>query len=130
MNKKLRLAAMAIALLAGTVGYAAGQDWRYDHDDDRYYDRGDYSYGYDNFHRGMHVAREYGFRDGREAARSDLYAGKPFNPNPRGRYDDADHGYRREFGSRHEYREHYVEAYREGYQRTYNDGRYYDRRGW
>ena len=48
-----------------------------------------------------------------------------------GRYDDADHGYRSEFGDKHEYREHYTDAYREGYQRNYSrrdyreSGRYY-----
>jgi hypothetical protein len=117
---------MAIALLAGSVGYAAAQDWRYDRDDNRYYDNDDY---YDGFQRGMHVAREFGFRDGQEAARGDLWAGKPFNPNPRGRFDDADHGYRREFGSKHEYRERYAQAYRDGYERAFNNGRY-SRRGW
>jgi hypothetical protein len=122
MKRKLRLAAMAIALLVGTVGYAAAQDWRYDRDDNRYYDN-------DGYRDGMHIAREYGFHDGQDVARGDLYAGKRFNPNPRGRYDDCDHGYRHEFGSKHEYREHYARAYREGYERAYNDGRY-DRRGW
>jgi len=126
MKRKLRLVAMAIALLAGTVGYAAAQDWGYDRNDNRYYDNDGYR---DNFGRGMHAAREFGFRDGQEAGRGDLWAGKPFHPNPRGRFDDADHGYRREFGSKHEYREHYSQAYREGYQRAYNDGRY-NRRGW
>jgi hypothetical protein len=127
MKRKLSLAAMAFALLAGTVGYATAQDWRYDRDDDRYYDRGDY--GYDNFQRGMHIAREIGWRDGQEVARGDLYSGKPFNPNPRGRFDDCDHGYRHEFGNKHEYRENYARAYHEGYERAFNDGRYY-RRGW
>jgi len=117
---------MAIALLAGSVGYAAAQDWRYDRDDNRYYDNDDY---HDSFERGMHAAREFGFRDGQEAARGDLWAGKPFNPNPRGRFDDADHGYRREFGSKHEYRERYAQAYRDGYERAFNNGRY-SRRGW
>jgi hypothetical protein len=71
------------------------------------------------------VAREYGFRDGSSVAREDLWLGKPFNPNPRGRFDDDDHGYRRSFGNKHEYREHYAEAYREGYIRTYRSGEYY-----
>ena len=126
MKHKLRLVAMTVALLAGTVGYAAAQNWGYDRDDNRYYDNGGYP---GNFDRGMHVARDFGFRDGQEAARGDLWAGKPFNPNPRGRFDDADHGYRRQFGSKHEYRQYYSDAYREGYGRTYNNGRY-SRRGY
>lgn len=129
-------------MLAGSVGLAAAQDGRYyDHDDDyryqsrpvdnddyryenRSYDRDDdryenRDYGRDGFRYGMHEAREFGFRDGTSVARQDLWSRKPFNPNPRGRFDDADHGYRREFGSRHEYREHYIEAYRQAYQRSY-----------
>ena len=124
MKRKLSLAALVFAMFAGTVGYAAAQDWRYgDRDDNRYYDRDDYRYG--NFHRGMEVAREVGFNDGRQTARADLYYGKPFNPNPRGRLDDADHGYRHEFGSKHEYREHYTEAYREGYESVFYRRGYY-----
>ena len=126
MKPKFRVVAMAIALLAGTAGYAAAQNWGYDRDDNRYYDNDGYR---GNFERGMHVAREFGFRDGLEAGRGDLWAGKPFNTNPRGRFDDADHGYRREFGAKHEYRERYTQAYREGYERAYNNGRNY-RRGW
>jgi hypothetical protein len=112
MKRKLRSALLAGAVLAGLVGYAAAQNPYYDHDDYRYDHDG---YGYDGFRRGMHVAREVGFEDGAQIAREDMWKGKPFNPRPRGRYDDADHGYRREFGSRHEYREHYAAAYREGY---------------
>jgi len=125
MKRSVRWIAM-LALLAGTAGYAAAQDYRYyDDDDQRYYDADDYRYasrdyyGYDNFRRGLRVAREIGFRDGASVAREDVWRGKPFNPNPRGRFDDADHGYRREFGSKHEYREHYARAYREGYIRNF-----------
>jgi len=125
MRRKFKTAALALTVLAGTAGYAAAQDYRYyDRDNYRYYDRDDYRYygRYDGYHRGFHAAREFGFRDGAAVAREDMWRGKPFNPNPRGRYDDADHGYRREFGDRHEYREHYAQAYREGYQNTF--------RGW
>src|SRR6266480_203912 len=127
MKSKFTMAALVVTMLAGTVGNAAAQDYRYDRDGDRYYDRNDNRYydrdgnryygrdGY-GFRRGIHVAREIGFRDGAAVAREDMWRGKPFNPNPRGRYDDADHGYRREFGNKHEYREHYSEAYRAGYQ--------------
>src|SRR5712692_5797453 len=140
MKNQLRLAALAFAVVAGSAGYAAAQDYRYDdrddnrydqrdnsryvdRDDNRYYDRD--GYRYDNFRRGLHVAREIGFRDGAQVAREDLWRGKRFNPNPRGRYDDADHGYRRQFGNRHEYREHYSEAYRDGYMSTFRGDRYY-----
>lgn len=128
MRTSFKTLAMIVTVLAGTAGIAAAQDGRY-------YDPYDYSYqnGYDNdyynrenFRRGLHEAREFGFRDGSAVAREDSYRGKPFNPNPRGRYDDADHGYRHAYGNKHEYRERYTEAYREGYQRSYRgyDGYY------
>jgi hypothetical protein len=130
MRTNFKTLAMLGTMFAGTVGFAAAQDGRYYHHDDDYryesrsYDRDDdryenRDYGRGSFRYGMHEAREFGFRDGTSVARQDLWSRKPFNPNPRGRFDDADHGYRREFGSRHEYREHYIEAYREAYQRAF-----------
>jgi hypothetical protein len=136
MKTSFKSLAIIATMLAGTAGIAAAQDggyyardgYRYDN---RAYDNNDYGYNnryynHDGFRHGMHEAREFGFRDGAAVAREDSYRGKPFNPNPRGRFDDADHGYRREFGNKHEYREHYSEAYRAGYQRSYrgNDGYY------
>jgi len=115
MNRVIRVATLGLAVLAGTAGYAAAQDWRYDSDDYRY-DRDAYR---DNFRRGMQTAREIGYQDGARVAREDTWKGKLFNPNPRGRYAGADHGYSREFGSRHEYRERYAEAYREGYRNAF-----------
>jgi hypothetical protein len=56
-------------------------------------------------------------------ARDDQYRNKPFNPNPRGRFDDRDHGYRREYGDKSAYRSQYTDGYRAGYQSAYN-GRY------
>jgi len=123
MKSKLTLAALAFAVCAGTIGYASAQDYRY-------YDRDDYGYqrSYDHdryrdgnrydFREGMHTAREIGYRDGAQVAREDSWRGKPFNPNPRG-HNHADRGYEREFGSRHEYREQYAQAYYDGYSRAY-----------
>ena len=117
MTNKLKLAAITLGLLAGTVGVASAQDYRYyDRDDYHYSDRG-------GFHEGMRAAREFGFRDGAQVAREDMWRGKPFNPNPRGSYGRADDGYRREFGSIHEYREHYAQAYRESYENAFRDRR-------
>src|SRR6266581_140867 len=130
MNHKIKMAALVLAVVAGTVGYAAAQDYRYyDRDDNRYSDRDRYhdrdDGRCDHFRRGIqHAAREFGFRDGAEVARGDMLRGKPFNPNPRGRFDDADHGYNRAFGNKHEYREHSTEAYREGYQSAFRGGYY------
>ena len=146
MRTSFKTLAMIATVLAGTAGIAAAQDGHYndgcysDRDDYRYdnrtYDNDDYRYqnrydnrydGRDNFRQGMQEAREEGFRDGSAVAREDMWRGKPFNPNPRGRYDDADHGYRSEFGNKHEYREHYIDAYREGYQRNYSGRNYRER---
>ncbi len=150
MKNIIGTAALVIAMAAGSAGFAAAQnygyDYGYDRDDRRYHDADDYryssqyhnrdgysfgysyGYGYGDSHRGYHAATEFGFRDGAQVAREDMWRGKPFNPMPRGRYDDADHGYSRAFGNRHEYREHYADAYRRGYEsafRGYRNG--YDR---
>ena len=120
MKNIFRAAALGLAVLVGSAGLAAAQDW--DHD------RDDYRYGRDyrwDFHRGMHAARDIGYRDGAQVAREDSWRGKPFNPNPRGRYAWADHGYRGEFGSINEYREHYARAYSEGYQNAFQGYRGY-----
>ncbi len=132
MKNKLAWAALALAVVTGASGLAAAQEGRYyDRDDNRYYDRDDNRYNdrdgyrYDSYRRGLNVARDFGFRDGSQVAREDMWNRKPFNPNPRGRYDDADHGYRRQFGNKHEYREHYSEAYRDGYMSTFRGRGYY-----
>jgi hypothetical protein len=103
-------------------GYAAGfrtgfaterPGWR-DGDDFR---PNDYRGGYDN------VGYNVGFQDGASVARDDISHNKPFNPNPRGRYDDMDHGYRREYGDKYAYKADYAAGYRAGYQSVFR-GRY------
>jgi hypothetical protein len=133
MKAMITKAALALTVLAGSVGYAAAQDYRYDRDGDRYYNRDYDSYNryYDRddyYRRGIHVARENGYRDGADMAREDMWKGKRFNPKPRGRYDDKDNGYRREFGSKYDYRRTYERAYYRGYENTFRQGYY--RRGW
>ena len=122
MNK-LRMGAMIIASLAGTAAYATAQDYRYpDSDDNRYYDhdRG-YDNRYDGFREGQRTARQFGYRDGAQVAREDVWNHKRFNPRPRGKFDDADHGYRHEFGDKRQYRDEYKEAYQAGYQREFQE---------
>jgi len=60
-------------------------------------------------------AYQIGFRDGASVAREDVARGKPYNPNPRGRYDDEDHGYSGS-GDKNAYRAEYARGYRAGYQ--------------
>ncbi len=64
-------------------------------------------------------AYRFGYDDGAMAARSDLAKGKPYNSKPRGRYDDRDHGYRREYGSKDRYKDEYTAGYRAGYDANY-----------
>lgn len=112
MKGKLTLAAMVLAIVAGSAGMAAAQGYPYDHDNNRYYDRDD------SFRRGMDVARDLGYRDGAQVAREDMWKNKRFNPNPRSG-NHADNGYRSEFGSKREYREQYSAAYRDGYSNAF-----------
>jgi hypothetical protein len=60
-------------------------------------------------------AYQIGYSDGADVAREDAQYGKPYNSQPRGRYDDMDHGYRREYGSKDAYRSEYAQGYRAGY---------------
>jgi hypothetical protein len=126
MKNIFRMAALGLAVLVGSAGLAAAQDWDHDRDDSRY-DR-DRDYRYDNVRRGLSVAHENGYRDGLQVAREDTWNRKPYNPDPRGKYKWADHGYSREFGDKNDYRERYADGYRDGYMsafRGYRGG--YDR---
>jgi hypothetical protein len=123
MNRKLRLAALAVTFLASTVGIAAAQNWGYyDRDDDRGYRY--QRYDRDDFGRGVQVARSIGFEDGEQIAREDTWHRKPFNPYPRG-HNHADRGYSRDFGSVQEYREQYARAYEQGYNHAFHRNRPY-----
>ncbi len=65
---------------------------------------------------GGNAGYQFGYQDGSQVAREDIQKGKPYNPNPRGKYDDCDRGYRREFGSKDQYKAQYANGYRAGYQ--------------
>jgi len=52
-------------------------------------------------------------------AREDVYKNKRFNSNPRGKYDDRDHGYRREYGDKNSYKAQYTSGYRDGYESAF-----------
>jgi len=119
MKRNLTLAALAFAMFAGTMGFAAAQDGRYSDRDDYRYDR-DYDRGSSRheFREGMQRAGDIGYQDGMQVAREDSWHGKRFNPYPRGRYRSG-RGYRSEYGNRHEYLDHYSRAYHEGYEHGY-----------
>jgi hypothetical protein len=85
-------------------------------------DRGEYDRGGDgDFHDQSgyeyegNLGYRTGFQDGMSQAREDMYRNKPFNANPRGKYDDRDHGYSREYGDRNSYKAQYTDGYRAGY---------------
>lgn len=134
MLSKSRVAAFALFATLALSGLAVAQD----RDDDRYRDRGGYQDRDDRYRdhddryrdrddyrfRSGNVARDWGSRDGAEAAWSDQRVGKSFNPNPRGRYKHSDRGYERHFGDKRWYQEQYARAYHEGYERAW------DRGGW
>ncbi|MEY2413380.1 MAG: hypothetical protein QOD84_1986 [Acidobacteriaceae bacterium] len=84
--------------------------------DGRYEQESQYGQGYGS------SAYEIGYRDGASVAREDVQSGKPYNDRPRGRYDDMDHGYRSEYGSKNAYKAQYANGYRAGYQSS--AGRY------
>lgn len=130
MFHKNRIAGLAVLATLFLGGIAVAQDrddyrdrdrWGYqdrgrDRDDYRDRDRDDHRF------RGDDVARDWGSRDGADASRSDWYARKSFNPNPRGRYKHSDRGYERRFGDKHEYQEQYARAYHEGYEHAWQGG--------
>ena len=89
--------------VAGRWGYGDRNDWG----------RGGY-YPYRTGYDG-NVAYQFGYEDGSAVARADIQNGKRYNPNPRGRFDDCDRGYRREYGSKDQYKAEYANAYRNGY---------------
>ncbi len=103
--------------------------WRDDQIHDGYYrrDPGTYGYwggsyaigGYERRNRGF----SFGYQDGALVAREDMWRGKPYHPDPRGKYEDADHGYDRYYGDRGQYRAEYAEGYRRGYIAAFR-GRY------
>ena len=108
-RRTFRLAALAVAFIAAPSGMAAAQDG--------YHWDGRVDYGYDR--ASLAVARDFGYEDGSRVARQDLLKAKPYDPYPRGKYAQEDHGYRREYGDKYAYEEVYSRAYQQGYQRAF-----------
>ncbi len=134
MFKKNRIAGLAVLATLFLSGMAVAQDrdrdgdrdrWGYqdrDRDGDRDHDRNWDRDRDDHRFRGGDVARDWGSRDGADAARGDWRARKSFNPNPRGRYKHSDRGFDRRFGDLREYQEQYARAYHEGYEHAWQGG--------
>lgn len=93
-------------------GYRSVAGWRGDRDSWRF----NGSRGYDPYPASYQgVAYQFGYEDGAAVARADIQNGKPYNSRPRGRFDDCDRGYRREYGSKDQYKAEYASAYSNGY---------------
>jgi hypothetical protein len=94
--------------------------WRGDGDgdrDDHDRDGNNNYYGSGSYGR---AAYDTGYQDGVTMAREDIYKNKRFNPEPRARFDDRDHGYHREYGDKNAYQAEYTDGYRAGYEATFN----------
>jgi hypothetical protein len=91
-----------------------------DEDRDRgWYNRGGDVYDQPDFSYGSNMGYRTGYQDGISQARDDAHKNKPFDSNPRGKYDDRDHGYRRESGDKSSYKEQYTNGYRAGYESAF-----------
>jgi hypothetical protein len=95
--------------------YRNAAGWR-DGDGDR-----DDRWSYGAWGGGNDVAYRFGYEDGSIAARGDLEEGKSYNSKPRGRFGDRDHGYRREYGSKNDYKAEYTDGYRAGYDSAFGN---------
>lgn len=71
-----------------------------------------------------------GYNDGYERGLDDGEDRRRNNPVAESRYRDADHGYRREYGTREAYKIRYREGFLQGYQRGHQDGQRYNGRSW
>jgi hypothetical protein len=90
--------------------------------DDRYRGGAYYGNGYygGSYAYNSRIGYDTGYQDGATMAREDISKSKPFNPNPRARFDDRDHGYHREYGDKNAYKAQYTDGYRAGYETTFN----------
>lgn len=97
-------------------GYV-NQDYGYENRGYRDANRG---YGYENRGYGyQNPASDFGYRDGLEQGQKDRYKGKEFRPRKNDRFEDADHGYHKEFGAKNFYKEQYRRAFVRGYEDGY-----------
>src|SRR5215472_8280891 len=147
--RQIRIAAMAVAAVLTLATWAFAQDYDRDDYRGGVAQAQQYGYqsGYnDGIRKGQHEGRENdpydfrpgdredfhggynydnlayntGYQDGASVARDDVWHNKPLNPNPRGKYDDMDHGYRRDFGDKNYYKQQYAAGYRAGYESAFS----------
>jgi hypothetical protein len=83
------------------------------------YNRGGDVYDQSDYGSDGNTGYRTGYQDGMSQAREDTYKNKRFNSNPRGKYDDRDHGYRQEYGDKNSYKAQYSDGYRAGYEASF-----------
>ncbi|GAC1672496.1 MAG: hypothetical protein NVS9B4_27450 [Candidatus Acidiferrum sp.] len=66
------------------------------------------------------VAFDTGYRDGMQAGQNDLRQHKEYRPEKHDAYEDADHGYRKNYGDKNLFKEQYRKGFMRGYQDTFN----------
>jgi hypothetical protein len=79
-------------------------------EDARHYEKWSYS----------DVALDTGYRDGLSAGRKDFGEKKDFRPEKHDSYEDGDHGYRKSFGTKDQYKEQYRKGFLRGYEDAFN----------
>jgi hypothetical protein len=120
-------------------GYRSGYRARYEDGYNRRPGRWDEVYGIDRdsepYRRGRYdgddsiyvnrhwdyrdVASDIGYRDGLEQGEKDRKHHKDFRPEKNDRYDDADHGYHKEYGPKDQFKREYRQAFLRGYEDGY-----------
>ena len=91
-----------------------------------YYGGGGGGYGgYGNYGGRGNSGYNFGYQDGAMVARQDMAENKPYHPDVRGKYEDADHGYNSGMGDKQYYRAQYKNGYRAGYVAAFRGGRRY-----
>lgn len=66
------------------------------------------------------VAFDTGYRDGLGAGSKDYRDRKDYRPEKHDSYEDGDHGYRKSYGSKDQYKEQYRKGYLRGYEDAFN----------
>ena len=63
---------------------------------------------------------QHGYRDGLSAGRKDFSERKDYRPEKHDSYEDGDHGYRKSFGTKDQYKEQYRKGFLRGYEDAFN----------
>lgn len=125
ISKILSVSAAAVFAFAlpASAGAQTPLGWhvRYDSGPSQYYSR--------RYEDGRRVARDKGYQEGLHHGDQAARRRKPFDLNREKDYRNGDEGYRREYGSREEYREAFRSGFAEGYREAYDRDGYRVRGG-